>query len=425
MITLYEMTYALTSAYGVYIIYKLMNIFFEEPRTTKTRELISYVVYYVLSSALFFFIRVPFVMMTANIIMFFLLSLNYHSNLKRRMIFSFLAYMVLMVVEVMVSVATGYFHIQIFKESEYGSILGLVIVRIVSLVVVITISRFKNIKKEIPTSNFSWVNSIIISFGSLYFLILFMDKGNLEHLNVFLLVLWVLTINIMLVEAYDNLYKEFLSKSKKLILQEQNKSYEKQLAIMQESAKNTQTLNHDIKNHVITLRYLQGNGEYDNMRKYLDNLAKSVYDKKNFSSSGNYAIDSILNFKLQQVVDMGGKANTEVIIPKDITVSDFDMTVILGNLIDNSIRALKVSEEQGEISVRIKYIKSNIIITVINSFDGNVKYKDGKLQTTKVDSKNHGIGLLNVKEAVERNNGHMDIQYDEKKFKVTVLLPLQ
>ena len=45
MITLYEMTYALTSAYGVYIIYKLMNIFFEEPRTTKTRELISYVVY--------------------------------------------------------------------------------------------------------------------------------------------------------------------------------------------------------------------------------------------------------------------------------------------------------------------------------------------------------------------------------------------
>jgi hypothetical protein len=419
------MTYALTSAYGVYIIYKLMNIFFEEPRTTKTRELISYVVYYVLSSALFFFIRVPFVMMTANITMFFLLSLNYHSNLKRRMIFSFLAYMVLMVVEVMVSVATGYFHIEIFKESEYGSILGLVIVRIVSMVVVLTISRFKNVKKEIPTSNFSWVNSIIISFGSLYFLIIFMDKGNLEHMNVFLLVLWVLTINIMLVESYDNLYKEFLSKSKKLILQEQNKSYEKQLAIMQESAKNTQTLNHDIKNHIITLRYLQGNGEYDNMRKYLDNLESSVYDKKNFSSSGNYAIDSILNFKLQQVVDMGGKADTEVIIPKDITVSDFDMTVILGNLIDNSVRALKVSEEQGEISVRIKYIKSNIIITVINSFDGNVKYKDGRLQTTKVDSKNHGIGLLNVKEAVERNNGHMDIQYDEKKFKVTVLLPLQ
>ena len=130
------------------------------------------------------------------------------------------------------------------------------------------------------------------------------------------------------------------------------------------------------------------------MRKYLDNLAKSVYDKKNFSSSGNYAIDSILNFKLQQVVDMGGKANTEVIIPKDITVSDFDMTVILGNLIDNSIRALKVSEEQGEISVRIKYIKSNIIITVINSFDGNVKYKDGKLFCIRTDEENSSYWTL-------------------------------
>lgn len=425
MFTLYEIIYVLTSIYGAYIIYKLMNILFGELRTSKAREIISYIVYYFLSTALFFLFRVPFVMMIANIILFFFLSFNYHSNIKRRIIFSFLAYMILMTVEVIVSVVTGYFQIAIFRESEYNSILGMVLVRIISLIVVLTISKFKNIKNEIPTSTFSWINSIVISFGSLYFFIIFMDKGNLEHWNILLLIFWVLTINFMLIELYDNLYKQFSVKSKKLILQEQNKSYEKQLGIMQESAKNTQILKHDIKNHIVTLRNLHSGGEFDSMGKYLDNLLNSVYNKKHFLSSGNYAIDSILNFKLQQVVDIDGEVNIEVTIPKDINISDFDITVILGNLIDNSIRALKASENQKELSVKIKYIKSNIIITIINSFNGNIKYKNGRLQTTKDDIENHGWGLISVKETVEKNKGHIDIQYDEKFFKVTVILPIQ
>lgn len=425
MATLYEITYVLTSIYGAYIIYKLMNIFFGELRTSKAREIISYIVYYFLSTAIFFLFRVPFVMMIANIILFFFLSFNYHSNFKRRIIFSFLAYMILMTVEVIVSVITGYFQIPVFSESEYSSILGMVLVHIISLLVVLAISKFKNIKKETPTPTFSWINSIVISFGSLYFFIIIMDKGNLEHWNILLLVFWVLTINFMLIELYDNLYKEFSAKSKKLILQEQNKSYEKQLGVMQQSAKNVQILNHDIKNHIITLRSLHAGGEFDSMGKYLDNLLNSVYNKKSFLNSGNYAIDSILNFKLQQVVDIDGQVNIEVTIPKDINISDFDITVILGNLIDNSIKALKASADQKELSVKIKYIKSNIIITIINSFNGNIKYKNDRLLTTKDDIDNHGWGLISVKETVEKNNGHIDIQYDEKIFKVTVILPIQ
>jgi sensor histidine kinase regulating citrate/malate metabolism len=43
--------------------------------------------------------------------------------------------------------------------------------------------------------------------------------------------------------------------------------------------------------------------------------------------------------------------------------------------------------------------------------------------TLKDDEKNHGIGLKSVEEAVNRNNGHIKIHYDDKEFKVTVILP--
>lgn len=424
MITLYEAVYAITYIYGTYIVYKLLNVFFDDLRTSKTIEISSYIGYYFINLALFFMFRIPIVLMISNILLFFLLTLNYNSSFKRRIIFSFLSYMILMSAEVILTIMTGYFDIPVFKNSEYSSILGLVLVRIISLLVVLAISNYKNVKKEIPISTFSWINSIIVSFGSLYFFLVFIDKGNLEQINIMLLVFWVLTINFMLIELYENLYREFAVKSKKLILEQQNKSYKKQLDLMEQSVKNTQILNHDIKNHVITLRNLHIDGKIESIGEYLDDIMDYVDSNKKFSNSGNNAVDSILNFKLQEIIDMGEEVEIEVNIPKKTNISDYDITVILGNLIDNSITALKGYEDRKKLSIKIKYIKSNIIITIINSFNGKLKYKNGKLQTTKVDVKNHGLGLASVEEVVNKNDGHLDIKYDDKNFRVTVILPI-
>lgn len=44
--------------------------------------------------------------------------------------------------------------------------------------------------------------------------------------------------------------------------------------------------------------------------------------------------------------------------------------------------------------------------------------------TTKADKKNHGIGLRNVRETVEKNQGKFLWEYKENEFKVEIALPL-
>ena len=121
---------------------------------------------------------------------------------------------------------------------------------------------------------------------------------------------------------------------------------------------------------------------------------------------------------------MNIKLDVEIIVPQKIKISAYDMTAILGNLLDNAITALKKCTDLKMFSVKINYCKDNILITISNSFNGIIKEKNGILETLKDDKNNHGLGLKSVEEAVNRNDGHTSVSYNNNIFKVTILLPV-
>ena len=45
--------------------------------------------------------------------------------------------------------------------------------------------------------------------------------------------------------------------------------------------------------------------------------------------------------------------------------------------------------------------------------------------TTKKNKKDHGIGLKNVKEMVEKNHGNFSWKCENREFKVVVILPVR
>lgn len=88
-----------------------------------------------------------------------------------------------------------------------------------------------------------------------------------------------------------------------------------------------------------------------------------------------------------------------------LNISNYDLCVILGNLIDNAIEAV-----EGEISpviyVQMNYIKNLFLIKVINTYSKNaISY-----ETTKEDSDFHGIGLKSIKRIVDKYNGNFSIE---------------
>ncbi|WP_317368868.1 ATP-binding protein, partial [uncultured Tyzzerella sp.] len=141
-----------------------------------------------------------------------------------------------------------------------------------------------------------------------------------------------------------------------------------------------------------------------------------------FIDTGNYIIDNIVNFKLNEAFNKGIKINATAKVPYDIQISEFHMVSILGNIIQNAIEANDKVKENKFINFEITYKLNKIFITVSNRFDKKIIIKENKLITTKYEKNEHGIGINNVLNFIEKYNGILEYKCNDDIFTVEILL---
>lgn len=126
---------------------------------------------------------------------------------------------------------------------------------------------------------------------------------------------------------------------------------------------------------------------------------------------------------LRQADELLNTVNIDIQIPKQLYNKNFNICVILGNLLENAIReASKSTEKYLSISVRVK--KDILFILVENSYIGKIVKEENKFKTRQKDTSIHGIGLESVKQVVAKCSGDIKIEYTENHFAVQVLLYL-
>ena len=331
-------------------------------------------------------------------------------------------YMTLMCIEVLLILFIGYFKLPILKHNDFDSIFGIVAMQIISYAVVIILSKYKHIKKGISIPSTYWICISVIPFASLYLMLLLLSSGNLKFSYVVIGIILILVTNFSVFYLYDKISEMFLEQSQKLLFAEQNKYYEKQLDIMKASLEATLSIRHDMKNQLLALQSLAKNHCHDELLQCLNDILSAFDDQTVFSHSGNVVVDSILNFKLQEASKLNAEITLDINLPKDLQVPAFDMATILGNLLDNAIDALKAIEERRMISVKIKHSRGQFIIKISNTFNGIVIERANNLVTKKKDDINHGLGIKNIKNILEKYDGSIDIEYNSTTFTSILLM---
>ena len=115
--------------------------------------------------------------------------------------------------------------------------------------------------------------------------------------------------------------------------------------------------------------------------------------------------------------------NCKIIVPQDLPQSASDLCVIIGNLLDNSIEAVKEIKSKKIIDIILKYEHKRSYINVKNAYEGQrIKNKEGKFVSSKSDKRSHGVGLKSIKRIVEKNEGVLIINTDNNIFDVTVII---
>ena len=65
----------------------------------------------------------------------------------------------------------------------------------------------------------------------------------------------------------------------------------------------------------------------------------------------------------------------------------------------------------------------NIIVSVKNTYNGKLEIRDGEIQTSKIyDNDEHGIGIKNIIDVIEKYQGSYTIQNDKEEFYFSILI---
>lgn len=314
--------------------------------------------------------------------------------------------------------------IEEFLLKPSNTILLFTISRLISLGLLMIILRFRKIK--VGNNNLPivyWTTFLFITMKDILWVLILTDSPVKISFYYWIAVIPLLPISyVLLYYTRRSIQNMIRSQVDSKLLDEKNKYYEQQLVTMKQTLESQKTVRHDLKNKLSPLIYLAENGEIDKLIEQVQELGSLNVLGNIYAESGNITVDYITNLKLHSIENKGVKISCDINIPNDIDIAPFDLSTILGNLIDNAAEALYYVKHQKWVSIKISYQVGFLIIHVANSFDGILYLDQSEIISRKKDTENHGIGLNSIQTITEEYGGEMRIQYDENKFEVIVKL---
>lgn len=417
-----NIAYFLLETLSVKTTSNFMGVFYNKSGVNKNREIIFYFIFFIfgLISTIG---KTPVIFnISSSLILSFLISYNYKNDIKKSILVTVYVYLIGAFIEFFLFVALINENISLTGKNEVIN-LGTVAISYTLNYLVSIILPKKNeddIKLNIPRPYF--INIISTPMLILIILIIAIALYSSDQKVGFLIILLILIIiilsNYLLLRDIFKLISENAEKS---IIDSQNQYLKNQLNLIEESNKHNSMLRHDMKNHLLSLKLLSEN-EDDRAGKYIDDVLQKMENKQIFANTGNVIIDSIVNYKLGQLSREHIVISADISADENITISDFDLTTMLSNLLDNAIRAARESKDNKKIELKINYERNRLYISCINSYFEIKKDSMGNYLTTKEDSNNHGIGIKSIRDTVEKYDGIMDIDSDGVEFKTEIII---
>jgi len=222
--------------------------------------------------------------------------------------------------------------------------------------------------------------------------------------------------------AYNQLLSESRTKNTEKMISIQKKYYTK----VEKGIYDQRKALHDYRHHLVVLSTLSQSGDYEALRNYIDKLLKN--DPGNDLT--RYCLNPVVNAVVGGYVKMAESKeiyfSAELDLPYEIGIDEYDLCIIYGNLLENSIEACDRIPYRSRalrelyISVNTLVDRSNILIRIENSYQSSPLEKKNTFLSSKGSI--GGLGLESVKNIVEKYNGCLSFERQEDLFIVSIVL---
>lgn len=206
-------------------------------------------------------------------------------------------------------------------------------------------------------------------------------------------------------------------------LNDRMRSQQEQFSLRKDAMEKMDARYHDMKHMFLSIESMQSVGE---IHDYVRRSREDMRPIEVLRFSGNDTIDIILAEKTQECDKLHIRL-TPYVDAQDFGFMDpADIATIFGNALDNAVEACAQVQDPAlrRINVKVCTQKSFVVAKFQNYFVYSLRKGEELYMTTKADVENHGFGLRNIKAAVDKYSGEMNITATDNEFVLTVLLPI-
>jgi two-component system sensor histidine kinase AgrC len=183
-------------------------------------------------------------------------------------------------------------------------------------------------------------------------------------------------------------------------------------------------LQHDINNHLIHILYCIKSKKYDKAIEYINEISKTSMAFLEHIHLSNEMLNYIINAKMDAAASKSIKFIGNIEDIKHPILNDFDLCILLGNILDNAIEASQNEKINNRYIIMDIYNFSGYeIFEVKNKISSSILDKNRMLTSSKSNKILHGYGLKQIRTIIEKYYGHLDIYERNNYFILKVMIP--
>ena len=376
------------------------------------------------------YIRLIVVLLGYSVAVFLLFQIRYGKALILSLFFMGLGFLteciVLIVMGRMFPLITG----RSFDLSEAVSAnIYAVIAELLLYMTILLVGRILGSRSPDAPTGREWWELFIISFITVSLLVALVLNADLINnagqTGVLYVTIGMLVINLVVYYLVIDIMKRETKLRENRIFHEKVKSQTAMYHSISENLEKQRRRTHEYKNQIAAIRALAEEKQYEKLQEYVKRADEELKVGTDAIDTTHVIINAILNTKYREATAKGITFVLKIGDLSELKMEEEDIVTILSNLLDNAIEACERREGDEDKVIRFKFVQEGgqAVISVVNSMAAEPVTVHGGFVTTKEDEEGeHGMGIRNVVETVEKYGGRYQIDYDKGEFQFMILI---
>lgn len=198
---------------------------------------------------------------------------------------------------------------------------------------------------------------------------------------------------------------------------------ESQYDLLKERIEEARRARHDVRHFALLIKQMMAKRDFRALSETVEQYIEHLPTERSLMLCEHLEVNLLIGYYQELAQNCGIAFDVSADLPNDINMDSSDLTVLFGNLLENALEACRQNcEEKNWIRLNVGLIENGISVSIANTFNGLLNWKEEKFLSSKRMYEEEGIGVSSIRSIAEKYQGKPEFVIKENVFFVSVRL---